>query len=531
MLVRRLIIFSIVLAACSGPESPPPDGSRPDASLPVADAGDVDAGGEGDHPDMVAFDANSTDVDAGAADAGADIPGPATLTFEEFCTEYLDAYVAYIDSCYPPSDTQLDAESISKRCLDVAQNAEPGEFDFDGELAATCVQNLRTTPCAGIDTTILFPECLDVVKGAQVTGETCHENSYWFKIPLNSCADGWCGRDTCPRTCHPWRQMGESCDDSAGSECAPNLYCDSNICVPLLEPNNSCVFSDRCVAEYACFNGFCQEAIPYGGPCSRSDDRCIGNSTCLGGSCRWNVETGDTCEARRNCPVGDACIDPDGEGTGVLGTCEPWSLAGEPCGGLFEQDCAPELDCIDNFCVPFGQAGEPCTQGKCVAGTWCRDVDVDADQCTPLGQLGDNCAHFDGSSWGPHGCVDGLTCVAGTCRAAGALGDPCEPFFIDSCQAGLFCSKVTRQCETPAGLDEPCNPGFPATCAAGLACDCGTNDSDCLSRLETQDPADLCKPALAAGDVCWRGSECESRWCRDHDRDGTSNCEPVTCPL
>lgn len=139
------------------------------------------------------------------------------------------------------------------------------------------------------------------------------------------------------------------------------------------------------------------------------------------------LKAGATCRSTLECAGALIC---NGVSPVRAGTCTAPLPLGQSCGGTVDPLAAytrnqalettrPECaagSCQRGRCLAPPAVDAPCRhRGACAPGHWCNNF-----KCTdqPQGALGDPCT-------GPDACQDALRCVAGRCRAPGALGSAC----------------------------------------------------------------------------------------------------------
>lgn len=541
-LLRMTVLFSfLILGGCSssdGTEQENDGTSTLDAGADVGgNNGGLDAGNTttdmGSTDDVgAAVDADDPNDTGDASDTGDAVDAGTELTFARFCQSLTDEWSEYTNRCYSQGFYDQDRkDQIVQPCLRKADWVAMGGLSFDPDAAQTCLDNIAASACERRELDLQFPECQDVISGQQATGESCVNHQGWL-VNLSPCADGWCSNQTCPGACEPWRQEGEPCSQVDVGTCGPGLRCSTvtKLCVPIPQVGDECQFT--CEDGVACVPSdgtYRCAVIPYFGACEPDeDDLCYGESYCVDGTCQWQVARGDRCRSNTNCPAGDVCFDSDGFNNGELGVCTIPLAENATCYNALQSACADGLDCVPDggrrSCQVSAAVGEPCKEWRCAAGAWC-DVDAGANgTCRAVGDLGDPCARANR----PETCRNDLVCVDQICREPGEVGDPCDLSWNPTCVEGLFCSRETATCVPPAGLDQPCNPRWESTCSDGLGCDCPTDDESC-SDFNVTNPQDVCKPALAVGDVCFRDSECASHTCRDSNNDDVETCQPALC--
>lgn len=177
-----------------------------------------------------------------------------------------------------------------------------------------------------------------------------------------------------------------------------------------------------------------------------------------------------------------------------------------------------------------------------VAASACGFLDDEIDNRIPEFPpilFGPDGATFDGQSLGAScdaedTCRRGLTCTAGTCEAAGNLGNGDICAISAECGDGLVCDTLSARCLASEGgeIGAACLSG--TACAPGLRCeiigfngfcseDVGTQDiggacetnSECFAPLLCSDD-DICKLPAFGGVLPLQGAECP----RGQDGDG-----------
>lgn len=200
-------------------------------------------------------------------------------------------------------------------------------------------------------------------------------------------------------------------------------------------------YDERCVDAYlALYEGIACDGTPAVSQCTI--DWCWS-----GGFHHGAAAAGDPCSDTRDCDINLACVD---------GACRnPCGLGeGEPCGSSAVdpdfQTCSPTLVCDlqTSTCLPLPEAGQPCLTNLC---------------------------------------VDGVTCIEGTCEAPRPEGAECPN---DPACASSYCDLYSSP--TPAGNGQ-CRtlPVIGAPCAAGGRCD-----------LEARCVDGTCQPLPGDGEPC-----------------------------
>jgi hypothetical protein len=519
-------------------EDTPEDGGGGEDTTTPTDTADM---GPGDDEDGGGMD---TGTDGGDDDGGADMEvdmGPPPLEFEEYCNQMATAYVGWLRDCYnndyyDPQDPEI-VENFAQGCLYGAPAIDAGTLMYDPAQARTCLAALEDETC---DHRIFFrdvPECEDVTTGQQQLGDDCHFSVGNHFAVAKECAEGYCFNDACPGTCQEFAAETEECGGYPAISCdsSADLWCNyqTDTCEPRAGVDEDCS-QTPCADGLICHSDegtlTCIEGLELGDTCDASDDRCTNSTFCSDGTCVSQADTGQSCRFDHHCPYGDSCLDQDGTGSNAPGICRARGDDGSVCYKDF--DCQSELRCVDNACTALPVEGEPCDEGFCAPGLWCRHEAMgDTGECRALGEEGDDCSHGDGSSSPSEGCVGNeLVCIDGSCRGAGQEGDPCLPNRNDTCADGLFCRRDDNTCAPLGAEGEPCNPWWwPTSCQDGLGCGCTDQNQACGVYDVESNPGDVCEPALALGEPCDMRSECESNSCWDPENTGTDTCQPSSC--
>ncbi|MEM6730173.1 MAG: hypothetical protein AAF658_01380, partial [Myxococcota bacterium] len=274
-----------------------------------------------------------------------------------------------------------------------------------------------------------------VCDGAQCVPQTCDPGSAGCVCTSNfGCESGLlCSADQrCdPITCAPGT-IG--CQCSQGGLCASStLQCDAGVCQEIGCPPGTagcgCTAGETCESgALVCENGRC------GSPSCRTGNlgcACFNDGSCdLGGLCEsgWCMAS-DCIAGRENCPCDEGSC-----GDGLV--------------------CLADTICVDDVGYPGGEclANQTCRSGaRCEAGT--------CFACVP-GQMGCDCA--DGAV-----CATGLACLAGRCIAEGSLVGqiPDDPVCYTPCSDDLRRPDGTILTCDAEGLLEGCLEG--TSCVGG----------------------------------------------------------------
>lgn len=296
----------------------------------------------------------------------------------------------------------------------------------------------------------------------------------------------------------------------------------------------TCVVAKDCPAnpnpcvQVACINGMCatQPANDFGA----CDDGnfCTDNDTCQGGVCQGgtakNCPSNDACHvgvcdqqlgACKNIPGNDGAQCDDMNACTYAGVCQAGACtAGAPVDcTVFDGQCTVGI-CVPGMgCQPQAKnegadcddgQGDPCSSGKCMAGT-----------CTSIGKP-------DGTA-----CDDNFFCTINDhCQGGMCSGDPnpCVPP-ADPCKTGV-CQEATQSCIiTPGNNGASCEDGNP--CTAGETCSNGS----CIGGLPANNGI-VCDD----GNGCTGGTTCTNGVCGNAQSQilvcqSGDNCCPAGCNL
>jgi hypothetical protein len=179
--------------------------------------------------------------------------------------------------------------------------------------------------------------------------------------------------------------------------------------------NEACVFP--LLADAAACIGVWHGQVPLGGHCNFTSDCVV-----IGGS-QAECSTDDGCLEARPAAEGEPCGGPPAANH-VIWRCDEEN-------GFF---CESQT----RICRRVPALGEPCLNGLCAPGSWCRNV------CEPLPPAGSACDPFT-SGCGPAGeCHDRI------CRGVKNPGESCDPA-IDGCLLGTcvngHCTLASKYCQ------------------------------------------------------------------------------------
>lgn len=327
--------------------------------------------------------------------------------------------------------------------------------------------------------------------------------------PLDRCADVVCDRGRC---------------DDASGECVNSARClDDEQCIEgYICAEDACAAEFPCEADDDCDRGVCAQGACINPVVCESDESCVFGFKCVSGDCVSDRCSTIECEAGVCNPDTGACVNSV--------VCSQQNQAEQCIDGYFcyGQKCeladaiCDEIDCARGVCDP-SQArcvrAEDCAGSDlaCLDGEYCDDDDTcqpnacDAEMTScPRGE----CDPASGACVNPRNCgdpddcLDGWSCVEGSCREA---GDECAP---DGCPGNQLCEYVPTDlvgictenesgCGTTLDCVETrvCRGG---TCRAGMACEPDAlepNDSDAQAVRVVEQPDAVIDATLCRGDV------------------------------
>jgi hypothetical protein len=449
-----------------------------------------DAPGDGDLPDSAGRLDGSDRSDAG---------DPFALLREYFCAPIARATCRArvvcgcaeaeldVDACIAE---EADACAVELSTSGLGEALRSGAVTVDGEAAERCAARAEASllACSG-DRFDVFAFCYGIFIDVAPLGGRCTS----FGALLCAGGEGYCDV-----ACEPLPARGAPCAPPFGL-CARGLLCRHGICADLGATGAPCGRDSECADELLCVGGRCGERrIPIGGGCTDTDE-CVVGARCTAGICRA-TERGGACRDDRECGALEECAVREEL------RCSPRGMVGEPCAHL--DGCVPEAFCDrdTSVCRLRPGVGEPCTVA-CVAGAACGPD----GRCHLLGSDGEPCVPSVDSD----GCLDGLACVSGVCRAPPGPGEACAD--DGECAPGLACF-------FEAGGGEP-------RCASerepGERCLDAVRGDGCRPESFCDPRFDVCMWRRGAGEPC-EGGDCERGLaCRVDDMTGEARCGPI----
>jgi hypothetical protein len=314
-----------------------------------------------------------------------------------------------------------------------------------------------------------------------------------------ACSDGKCAASTCPAGT-------EGCPCGTGDTCGDGLSCQAGACKPAPKACPAGSEGCPCGSGDSCGVSSLGEALTcQGGICSAAS--CPAGLT--GCACRH----GTTCDA-----ADDTCLDGFCQAAGCVAGTE-----GCPCAG---GSCLPGLTCRDDIvCVQAtGLLGGPCfDNGMCSDGFRCA-----SGTCVPCAPGSPGCTCKAGNI-----CQTGQVCIAGLCvhdtTPVGPVA-PSSPRCYTPCNASLLLPDGTLSICSSEGLLDGCVDG--KSCVEGSCVAPGDAKPTCAK--ETDCPffqscvAGGCYATCDSGDQCTGGRVCHAHVCRVPCTVGTG-AQPAAC--
>jgi hypothetical protein len=197
--------------------------------------------------------------------------------------------------------------------------------------------------------------------------------------------------------------------------------------------------SADCRRNSQCASGYCTSTTIYSCP----------------GTCQPRNVAGGKCTRGSECAEGLAC-------SSTTHKCAAYAALDDPCN--MDDDCAPDLRCLDFTCKPPLASGAGCS-----ASFNCTVADVCIDgTCQALVGLGGTCTQPMAPGM-PTVCAAGFWCNAGTCAALPKVGGTCTDIW--ACTGG-YCDMANNggTCKAYLGTGESC-----------------TSSSQCASQIQSFD--------------------------------------------
>jgi hypothetical protein len=275
----------------------------------------------------------------------------ATSSASKFCAA-LNSKWAKRGSCARASPEAIaDSEAYSSvGCASYDEAVSAGRARFDSGEAARCLDAVDAVGCGGPAAyvsepgtiLVVFPgpisACQSVVVGQVALGGSCSS--------LLDCAAGFCDRSTtCPGTCVPYREVGESCGDAVIIDSpgpAPAKVC---------SPGLACAWTGAVTGSPVC-----RALAALDGPCPCQPDLYCDSAS---STCKVPMTSG-ACASVTECAVGYQCTSSGCRLAGVLGdACDPAPAVPLPWKGF---DCAPGYACdpASRKCIAALRDGQSC---------------------------------------------------------------------------------------------------------------------------------------------------------------------------
>lgn len=506
--------------------------------------------------------------------------GGSGLTFEQFCSQWLDATCSRLISCkQAEASAKADCLSVLGRyyCDYWRASFQKGYLTFDGAAGSRCLSEVSAAACdkymnrcgeaAVRPNSDLGQGCLDDMDckpgpggaSARCAGSGCGMTCQLAGVLNGPCLGGYCFPGAwCDRTanlCRAPQPAGSSCTSSSG--CDGNSYCDTvqELCVALPTDGQPCrTGSPRCAestwCDYSANPDICRAKLGAGMSCS-SSDACLSTAFCdfskSPAICELRRGQGGSCTSLSQCQDGLRCSQ---------NLCVPLSAEGQPCRSA--SDCQPNLtlscDNVLRTCLHYERvdAGAACSGNlrNCQDSYYsCKGEWVNLDggvgtlgTCLPMA-LNDPC-RSQGECPKESYCT-GSYSDAGVCAAA-STGSPCS--YPQNCPANHYCSS-TQRCAAQAAQGQPCGTSYggaspclsPHQCLAtqadggGRICaELGSPSSACIENLSLQQCkfpleclSSVCTPIGHDGERCSRSGECINGACTGRDAGVLGTCGPL----
>ncbi len=328
----------------------------------------------------------------------------------------------YVESCLQVffSRGGANASCNAEEAFAVAQ----GNATYDGELAATCLQELaETASCTAAFSDI--DSCRRVYQGKVGVGAACSVTP--------ECADGaYCdvSQGSCPGTCRPTKGAGEAAE--LQEECSPGLYLRTGSPSECRAPIPSGQPCDPDVGDICEGPGYCSREAQICIAFTREGEACADAScerglACAEGVCSPRSGAGGACRETAECTADLTCS--------KTGACELPGAEGEDCydstHGMitYSRHCLPQLHCARQHLYQLGSPGDGSCEPLIPEGEACarRSVELGPGQIIN---------YLEGT------CADGLFCddtAGGVCVRQRAAQESCDAPSPDACAPGLRC--------------------------------------------------------------------------------------------
>jgi hypothetical protein len=295
----------------------------------------------------------------------------------DLASAFIDAECTHLVKCkvFPDSDSCHRAYIGINFVVDATQFAaiDAGKVIYDGVAARECIDSYATASCDRTDESArISPEACDrILEGTMGAGASCALDN---ECVSKSCDIPVCVVQCCRGACTsgpaPTRQpVGGSC---LSAPCAAGTYCDltSEMCVPLVALNGSCMQDYQCVFGLACFGGSCAAAPIVGQTCT-TPISCRDLGTTCNQTTKQCIDVGlpgAACTTAADCSQFYQCD--------ATGHCAEGSGLGGPC--MSSNDCFPD----QTYCaIPTGQTAGMCAASQPDGGTCTDDRECASDHC------------------------------------------------------------------------------------------------------------------------------------------------------
>ncbi|MBE2248421.1 MAG: matrixin family metalloprotease [Myxococcus sp.] len=318
--------------------------------------------------------------------------------------------------------------------------------------------------------------------------------------------------DVC--TVYPGTSGGQGATCTTGAMCSGGRVCEG------ANGSTTLICTQDCASAGAsCPTGYTCQASTAGFAClpqvGASDQCrfCTAGSDCSTGTCLTNGSGINWCSSSCNPSVSGSC----GAGYQCSGSsgsafCVPTTACTNQCTpATVQTDCAPGYGCVGGTCTPTGAPGDRCDVSSfCAMCGVCTLDDTDPNLafcrtcCNGLGEcMGCTSTTCQSVSGTPTACTGFTNSPERICypSSGATLCQACSASV--PCQNGLSC--VAGACRAP------CNPSNPGTCPACLAS--GTSGVCACTTGEVRSEGQPCSGSAPLG-ICRTGLRCASGTCR-----------------
>jgi hypothetical protein len=311
--------------------------------------------------------------------------------------------------------------------------------------------------------------------------------------------------------------IGSPCPDA---RCAAEAYCSGSQCLARKAANVACSFSSECADGLRCTTAqVCGPKGAAGAPCRDFSD-CESTLACddVLRTCRAysSVDSGQPCSSTRSCADGP-CVGKvivfDG-GTNTAGICRD-PVVGDRCSNNRTCGEAKYCDMTTSTCRAAG-ASTPCSEAfNCLMDSYCPSSDICAKQAA-AGQVCDSTRSDSCAAMG-ESCLPTTTPGTSRCRRAPALGEACT----DGCSFPATC--VAGTCVAAGRVGQPCLNVLQAVfpCFEG---ECVQADGGLDVRGIPASTSSTCVAPRANGSPCVADQGCQSRSCDRQGPGGAGVC-------